>query len=218
MSWTHLPIHVIDFEGHLDYGIVEFGVVSLQGGVVRDTVTRICQAKGDISFRETRLHRIRKADTENTKPFDAEREHFFALRQSGPLAAHHAGTEDRLIRHVWPAPPFSPDFLRGEGEVATWAPWLDTRVLYQTLYPNLDRYKLENLITIFNLQPELDALAAEHCPPNRCRYHCALYDALASAMLILRIAKEPGWGTIPLASLLVHAQPQNKRQEQEELF
>ncbi|HTX64834.1 MAG TPA: 3'-5' exonuclease, partial [Opitutaceae bacterium] len=37
----------------------------------------------------------------------------------------------------------------------------------------------------------LDALAAAHCPPARRHYHAALYDALAGALLLGRLAAEP---------------------------
>lgn len=218
MSWTEHPIHVIDFEGHADYGIVEYGIATLRQGQVCETHTRLCQATGDISARETHLHRIRRVDTADAEPFAEERERFFALRQSGPLAAHHASTEDRLLRLVWPAPPFSPDFARGAGEVASWGPWLDTRVLYQSLYPGLSSYQLQQLVSTFQLQDELDTLAVTHCPPKRRRYHCALYDALAAALLLLRLCREPGWATVALESLMTRALPQRQVNPQEELF
>jgi DNA polymerase-3 subunit epsilon len=34
-------------------------------------------------------------------------------------------------------------------------------------------------------------LAAVHCPPERRRYHAALYDALAGACLLARLAADP---------------------------
>jgi len=41
------------------------------------------------------------------------------------------------------------------------------------------------------LQPELDALAVQHCPAGRGHYHAALYDALAGALLLASLAREP---------------------------
>jgi len=63
------------------------------------------------------------------------------------------------------------------------------------LRPDLSRPlpsgKLENLVAACGLQAGLDALAAAHCPPARRCYHSALYDALAGALLLARLAAEP---------------------------
>jgi DNA polymerase-3 subunit epsilon len=47
------------------------------------------------------------------------------------------------------------------------------------------------LIEIFDIQATLDAKAATICPVERRCYHCALYDALASALLLNRLTEEP---------------------------
>jgi DNA polymerase-3 subunit epsilon len=47
------------------------------------------------------------------------------------------------------------------------------------------------LIEIFDIQATLDAQAATICPVERRYYHCALYDALASALLLNRLTEEP---------------------------
>ena len=43
------------------------------------------------------------------------------------------------------------------------------------------------------------------CPPARRRYHAALYDALAGALLLARLAKEPALRDRPLAWILAHS-------------
>ncbi len=59
--------------------------------------------------------------------------------------------------------------------------------------------RLEELIAACSLQPELDALAAQHCPSDRRRYHAALYDALGGALLLLALLRQPRFtkATIP---------------------
>jgi len=52
------------------------------------------------------------------------------------------------------------------------------------------------------LTPRLDALAAEHCPPNRRRYHCALYDALAAALVLRALCGLEGRSAAPLSQLV----------------
>ena len=102
---------------------------------------------------------------------------FNQLRKSGPLAAHHASTENSLLKVVWPYPNYSPDFLNTDQEIAEWGPWLDTCAIALNLYPQLLSHKLQDLIDYFDLGHRLDVLTSQHCPSNRRHYHCALYDA-----------------------------------------
>ena len=71
-----------------------------------------------------------------------------------------------------------------------------------SLLPHLDSGRLEALIAALGLQARLDALALEHCPPDRRRYHAALYDALAGALLLIALAEDPQIGGLTLLQLL----------------
>jgi DNA polymerase-3 subunit epsilon len=51
------------------------------------------------------------------------------------------------------------------------------------------------------MQRELDALAAIHCPPDRRRYHAALYDALAGSLLLAGLASRPDFSDLTLMQL-----------------
>lgn len=42
----------------------------------------------------------------------------------------------------------------------------------------------------------------QHCPAERCQYHAALYDALAGAVLLLSLAKEPTVAAMTTMQLL----------------
>jgi DNA polymerase-3 subunit epsilon len=44
-------------------------------------------------------------------------------------------------------------------------------------------------------------LAAKHCPPQRRKYHCALYDALASALILRALCAVEGRSAATLAQL-----------------
>jgi DNA polymerase-3 subunit epsilon len=134
---------------------------------------------------------LREDDLAVYAPFASDWEYFAALRERGPLAAHYAGVENVLLKSVWPYPRMSPDFARPGEQVAEWGPWIDTARLFAQIFPRLPSGRLENLIVDCGLQTELDALAAAHCPPGRRRYHAALYDALAGARLLARLAAEP---------------------------
>jgi DNA polymerase-3 subunit epsilon len=52
------------------------------------------------------------------------------------------------------------------------------------------------------LQPDLDLAAAQYCPMDRCRYHSALYDALAGALLLARLVRDPQVAALSTMQLL----------------
>jgi DNA polymerase-3 subunit epsilon len=148
------------------------------------------------------VHGLHEADTAAQAPFAADWDYFAGLRERGPLAAHFAGVENALLKAVWPYPRSSPDFARPGARIAEWGPWIDTGRLYAQLYPRLPSSRLEELVAACGLQAPLDNLAAVHCPPARRRYHAALYDALAGALLLARLADDPTAAAQPTAWLL----------------
>lgn len=191
MSWTQETIHFIDFEGSVASGILEYGVVTMRNGEILDTATRLCRATGRVRAEDVAVHGIEEAAVETTAPFTDEFERFATLRETGPLAAHFAQAENTMIKSVWAYPRNSPDFVRPEKTTAEWGPWVDTGRLYPQLYPSLDSAKLGELVARCGLQEELDREAARYCPKDRCQYHAALYDALAGALLLRGLAREP---------------------------
>lgn len=190
MTWPEQLIHVVDFEGSLSSGVLEYGVVSWRGGQILATHTRRCGATGRIRPEDVAVHGLSGAALAGAARLSEDFECFAGLRQSGPLAAHFANAENSLLKSVWPYSRPSPDFARGEGTTLDWGPWVDTGRLYPQLYRPLPSANLEDLITVFQLQPALDEVTARHCPADRCRYHAALYDALACALLLDRLARD----------------------------
>ena len=191
MSWVRQTIHFIDFEGSTASGILEFGVVTLRGGEIAATATRLCRATGQVRPEDVAVHGIEPAAVADEAPFATEFERFATLRETGPLAAHFAQAENTLLKSVWAYARQAPDWVRA-GEVATeWGPWIDTGRLYPQLFLGLESARLEELVGRMGLQNELDRLALEVCPAGRRRYHAALYDALAGALLLRRLAMEP---------------------------
>lgn len=196
------PIHFIDFEGNAESGILEFGVVTLRGGEVGETRTRLCQPTGRIRAEDSRVHGLREPDLWDAAPFNEEWEFFAGLRQTGPLAAHFAQVENHLLRAVWDYPRSAPDFARPGTSVAEWGPWIDTGRLYPQCFPQLGESKLERLVAATGLQAELDALATQHTPLERRRYHAALYDALAGALLLRALLQRAEFASATLPWLL----------------
>ena len=221
MTWTEQPVFFIDFEGSVASGVLEYGVATLNGGRVTAAVTRLCGPTGRIRAEDTEVHGLRAEQLARCEPFSADWELFAQFRERGPLAAHYAGAEHSLIRATWPYPRNSPDFARPGGHLIDWGPWIDTARIYSQLYPSLDSGRLEALIIASGLQAELDSLAAVHCPTGRRRYHAALYDALAGALLLASLARQPQLGSLTVMQLLALSTLDAKKREaivQRELF
>jgi DNA polymerase III epsilon subunit-like protein len=189
--WAGTPIHFIDFEGNVASGILEFGVVTLEGGAITATHTRLCRATGRVAPEDTELHGLSADALAGQSYFAAEWERFAGLRGSGPLASHFAPAENSLLRRVWPYPRESPDFARPGKTATEWGPWIDTAQLVSQLFPQLGSYRLEDLVGRFGLGAEVEQLGRQYCPPERRRYHAALYDALAGAQLLLSLLRRP---------------------------
>jgi DNA polymerase-3 subunit epsilon len=190
MRWTEQPIYFVDFEGSRTSGILEFGVATVLGGQVIEPRTRLCAATGRVRADDILVHGLREADVAGAQPFADEWDVFADLRERGPLAAHYAGVENALIKSVWPYPRNSPDFARPGERLIDWGPWVDTGAIYAQLYPQLPSGRLESLVAACGLQPGLDALAARHC------------DALAGALLLASLAREPALAQLSTMQLL----------------
>jgi DNA polymerase III epsilon subunit-like protein len=202
MSWTAQTIFFVDFEGSQSSGILEYGVVAVAAGQVTETFTRRCRPTGSVRPADIAVHGLAPATLAVCGPFADEWELFAGFRERGPLAAHYAGVENGLLKSVWPYPRPSPDFARPGEQVADWGPWIDTARIYAQLYPHIASGALEALVAATGLQLELDRLALQHCPAERCRYHAALYDALAGALLLATLARDSQLAQLTTMQLL----------------
>jgi DNA polymerase-3 subunit epsilon len=169
---------------------------------VTATLTRLCAPTGRVRSQDAEVHGLREELLAGCAPFSADWEVFADRREKGPLAAHYAGAENSLLKSIWPYPRSSPDFARPGGRVAEWGPWIDSARIYGQLYPDLPSGRLESLVAACGLQAELDALAGTHCPPGRRRYHGALYDALAGALLLGSLSRHPQLASLTVMQLL----------------
>ncbi len=86
-----------------------------------------------------------------------------------PLVAHNIGTERTILRKTAPLTKFGP--------------WTDTLKLTRQIYPDLKRYKLEEIIRDLKLEETIRQRCQGLAP------HDALYDAVACGELFLHSAK-----------------------------
>lgn len=97
------------------------------------------------------------------------------------LVAHNVGTERTMLASSAPLHVFGP--------------WIDTLSLARAAWPGLGSYALEDLCALFRL----DAAVSSRCPGRA--PHDALYDAVACALLLLHLLKQPGWETLSAEEL-----------------
>lgn len=160
-------LHVIDFEGTRSSGILEYGVVTLCDMEITDTSSVLC--KGE---------------------FNQYIDLFIELRKQGSFVGHNASVEDRLLRHHVASPGFVKETSKSDKFVNTWAPWIDTKVLYKNFFREIMNFSLKNLIEKFNLSSQLFILANKFCELSKTGYHNALFDALATSILLQHLISE----------------------------
>ncbi len=98
-----------------------------------------------------------------------------------PLCAHNVATEKKFIRAMAPMHQFGL--------------WIDTLRIARKVWPGCPSYALGDLVVMLGLQQRVDEL----CPGKEA--HDALYDAVASAMLLEHLLEQPGWGSVTVGEL-----------------
>lgn len=186
-SMENLPIYAIDFEGSLQTGILEYGIVgfSPQDGIFF-TKTQFCKNRTTIPISETACHGLSTEDLDGCEDFSQHIDVFMALRQKALFCAHNAAFENRLLSAYCPWVPNAYSVLPASDQ--RWGPWLDTWFLYRK-YLKMQTCTVEQLIAFCNLSGILSQLSGKFCPEGRKKFHCALFDALACAILFLNFIR-----------------------------
>jgi len=208
MRWKDKHLHVLDFEGARRTGVIEFGVVTLREGSLESTSTGLCRAREELQVEDMRVHGIDEELIATEAPFENEWDRFSHLRATGVLVAHHASVENNLLKGTWPYPRLSDNH-----KLFGWGPWIDTRRAYAVLYKGLESYSLGSLVETFALGDRLGEWAKQHCPSGRRKAHCALYDALATALLLIRLDEIPELRDTAIDWLLEISAPDQRRRE-----
>lgn len=97
------------------------------------------------------------------------------------IISHNIQTEKNLLRKYLPFPKKENRYGKFE-----WGPWVDTRKVYNSLYPNLKNYELENLKKIF-IKNESVLITEKYCNVQKTKPHHALFDAICAFLLFKRI-------------------------------
>ncbi len=205
------PIFAIDFEGSKQIGIVEYGIAEIQNGEIVACSTRICAPKKNISQSDAKFFDITTEQANKFAPFEDDLELFCDMRKHGIFAAHNATAEDTMLRAACPVPPIVENPLTNR-ECASWSPYIDTCVLAKKLF-KLKSAKLSDVISALELNDALEQTAQKYCPNERKKYHCALYDAIASALILVKICSFDGFENVTTNWLLKYSSTSNDTQQ-----
>jgi DNA polymerase III epsilon subunit-like protein len=207
-------IFAVDFEGTTRDGVWEFGFVQIEQSAVVNPLTEICAVHQGASFFLEKSRRSTRP-TGDAKPFQGYFPLFKSLRKRGIFAAHRAQVELSLLRNAWPSPGFVPNFFEGTipSHGLTWGPCIDTFVLCRRYFPQFKTHTLRDAVESFALGDELRALARKMCPPGRCAFHCALFDAIGCALVLRHLL-----AAIPLTlrQAVGHSLSRDRIQEQQQ--
>lgn len=137
-------VYVVDFEGSLATGILEYGLVgidSIEG--IFSAETAFCKNRGRISDAEFAQHRISEERVARCEDFIDVVPKFVELRRGGFFCAHNAAFENALLNSYCPV--VLNTYGVGAGSQAFWGPWLDTCVLYKKYFKKVLRGKIPSL-------------------------------------------------------------------------
>ncbi len=102
------------------------------------------------------------------------------------IVAHGHGTEKRFLR-AFP----------GHG----FGPWVDTLHLARAAYPDLNDYSLGNICCQLNLEHEINSFSQPASNGRKITWHDALYDSIASIVLLKHIIKHFSLQESPISIL-----------------
>lgn len=185
---SEIRFAAIDFEsagttrGETDVP-VQVGIAEMLDAHIDDTslFTSYLASDRPIHWKARRVHGIRDEDLVDAPSLGALWPEFRGRLGGRVVVAHGAATEKRFLR-AFP--------LHGFG------PWVDTLTLARRIYPSLPDYSLGTLSSALGLDPEVAAL----CPGRR--WHDALFDAVASLVVLRRILSDTALESAPVGALL----------------
>ena len=157
-----MKILTLDFEGSLKTGIREIGSLYTVGEKMTSYQDKIIQNKEECI---KALGNI----VEN-KP--------------DVFISHNAHIEKNLLKSYLPYNRICSNRISLE-----WGPWIDTTIIYRTLYPNISTYDLVFLTKTF-IKKRAEELSSIICSADKKFHHNALYDALCTYLLFERIQKK----------------------------
>ena len=148
----------------MDFVAIDFETTGYEGGGANEPwqLGAAVVAGGEIV--ETREWFFGTAMTPDYEPLMAQWDDFYPVLEGRRLVAHNIACERTILTRIAP--------------LTKWGPWTDTLKLAKARYPRLPSYALGSLCEMFGCVPQIDGRT----------WHDGLYDAVACAMLAMRLA------------------------------
>ena len=131
------------------------------------------------------------------------------MRKAGLFAAHNKGAESSMLNSYFPNPSAFTDFTNNT-PTFSWSPFIDTLVLVKKIFPMLKSAALSDVIVRLGLLDRLNENAQRFCPKTRQKWHCAPYDALACAEIIIALSKLEGFENLTVKWLAQNSANNNQ--------
>jgi DNA polymerase III epsilon subunit-like protein len=166
-DWTALRYVVVDVEGNGQQPpeLVEVATVPIVGGIIGEPVSWLVKPDSPIKHFATRIHGLTNKDVADCPSFEDISVQVMETLKADAVVAHNAHVDVGVLRRQLPE--WEP------GEV------FDTLGLARRLMPTQVRYRLGNLVEVFELAEGL---------PEDLSPHRATYDALVAARLFVLLA------------------------------
>ncbi len=177
-TWSDVRLAVVDIEGNgrQPPDIVELSVVQMAGLTVGQNATWLLKPEGRITWHAKRIHGISNSDVEGCPKWADVATEVYRMLAGRALVAHNASVELKLLK------PRFPDWVPPQV--------LDTLSLARRLRPDLDSHSLDALISEYGIHGIISSKVSTG--PHR-----AKYDTLATAHLLVALARDSHGHVIP---------------------
>ncbi len=148
----------------MEFVAIDFETTGFEFGGANDPWQLGAAVVRDFEIVETHEWFFQTPLTPDCKPMMEQWDLFYPVLAGRRLVAHNIACEKTILTRVAP--------------LTKWGPWTDTLKVAKARYPRLNAYSLGELCELFGCVPQIE---------NR-TWHDGLYDAVACAMLALRLA------------------------------
>lgn len=148
----------------MDFVAIDFETTGYDSGGKNEPWQLGAAIVSDFKIIETREWFFGTPFTPDFEPLMDQWESFYPVLAGKRLVAHNIACEKTILTRIAP--------------LTKWGPWVDTLKLAKARYPKLPSYALGDLCEMFGCVPQM---------PGR-TWHDGLYDAVACAMLAMRLA------------------------------
>ena len=204
-----IPIFALDFEGAIACGIVEFGIAEIRNWEIVSLKTSLCAPRQKVAPKTMDMCGFSPSELKRAPKFESFADDFIQMRKAGLFAAHNKGAESSMLNSYFPNPSAFTDFTNNT-PTFSWSPFIDTLVLVKKIFPMLKSAALSDVIVRLGLLDRLNENAQRFCPKTRQKWHCAPYDALACAEIIIALSKLEGFENLTVKWLAQNSANNNQ--------